>query len=223
MLSASKIGRYSCYSYLIYFIRCKFRVGRRRQLLPHCTSTAEAELAEGWRYKKILQALTSVTCFPSVFDTKGSDTPGHLSQAQISPPQEWVPIWNGTSLSLVMCQVLWVTSQRRTLGCSHKRSHKPSWNAVSPQHGQHQGTFLFTFLGRWLSFTALEACCVKLSQASNHSHHPSPKMLVSGVHPHTHCCRIKSWLLAAKLPAPCPASLHVHRGLREGPKQIRLS
>lgn len=160
---------------------------------------------------------------PSVFDTKGSDTSGHLFQAQISPLQEWVPRWDGTSLSLVMCQVLWLTSQRRTLGCSHKRSHKPSWNAVSPLHGQHQGTFSFTFLGRWLSFTALEACCVKLSQASNHSHHPSPKMLVSGVHPHTHCCRMKSWLLAAKLPAPCPASLHVHRGLREGPKQIRLS
>lgn len=87
----------------------------------------------------------------------------------------------------------------------------------------YQGTFSFTFLGRWLSFAALEACCVMLSQAPNHSHHPSPKMLVSGVHPHTHCFRIKSWSLAEKLPAPCPAPLHAHSGLREGPEQIKLS
>ena len=47
--------------------------------LPHRTSTAEAELAEGCRDKKILQALTSVTGFPSMFDAEGSETSDHVS------------------------------------------------------------------------------------------------------------------------------------------------
>lgn len=106
------------------------------------------------------------------------------------------------------------TSQAKMLG-------PPLCTDGSPA-GFSQGTFSFPFFGRWLSFAVSEACRVKLSQAPNHSHHPSPKTLVSGVHPHTHCCRIKSWSLAGKLPAPCPASLHTHRRLREGPSQSGL-
>lgn len=161
MLSTSKIAD-NHIIYLIYFIRCKFWVGRRRQLLPHGTSTAEAELAEGWRNKKILQALTSVTCSPSAFDAKGSHTSGHLSQAQILPLQEGVPRWDGASLPLVMCQMLWATSRRRTLGYSYQNLTSqaemlsPRCTDSSPEDF-YQGTFSFAFLRRWLSFAALEA------------------------------------------------------------------
>lgn len=56
--------------------------------LPHRTSIVEAELAEGCRNKKILQALTSVTGSPSVFDAEGSETSDHLSpRANLTSPR----------------------------------------------------------------------------------------------------------------------------------------
>lgn len=47
--------------------------------LPHRTSIAEAELAEGCKDEKILQALTSVTGSPSTFDAEGSEMSDHFS------------------------------------------------------------------------------------------------------------------------------------------------
>lgn len=47
--------------------------------LPHCASIAEADLAEGCRDEKILQALTSVTSSPSMFDAEGSEVSDHFS------------------------------------------------------------------------------------------------------------------------------------------------
>lgn len=47
--------------------------------LPAGTSITEAELAEGYRNKRILQALTSVTSSPSTFDAEGSEPSDHLS------------------------------------------------------------------------------------------------------------------------------------------------
>lgn len=61
-------------------------------LLPDGTSIVEAELAEGYRNKKISQALTSVITSPSTFDAEGSETSNLLSWMQISPLQDWIQV-----------------------------------------------------------------------------------------------------------------------------------
>lgn len=68
----------------------------------------------------------------------------------------------------------------------------------------YQGTFSFTFFGRWPSLAVSEACRVKLSQAPNHSRHPSPKD--SGVRgPPTHTL-LQDKVLTAGRKTPCSLS-----------------
>lgn len=131
--------------------------------LPHRTSRAEAELAEGCRSKKISQALTSVPGSPSVFDAEGSETSDPLSQVQISPLQEWVQVmgWDPPLFGDVPNALGHLLAEGPRGAPTRSPTSQPkmltppnsAWRG-SPE-GFYQGTFSFPFVGRWPSLAVV--------------------------------------------------------------------